>query len=758
MAYFPPYGTGPPNPQYQSLAPYLMSDPVFLASDDQFAVVDLNTGVVDQPIDQDSNKSMLYLSTVSGPIPYGGTGSENQGDEDDVDNGQGSHLVTSSAAGSVGITATAPATGLYGHQEPQNVLVGNDGFLLSQSRIEDDNDDPHNHTMIRNGQAGTSSATPAVSAAAASHGELASQYDRLHSVAQAATSVAIGSASAVNLDGVLDVSHDAPSMAGIYSSSGFDVVGLLSRVVSRKNPGVHIGPVDLSCSFVVCDARQMDIPIVYCSETFELLTGYSRSEIVGRNCRFLQAPDGHVSEGEVRKYSDNNAIRKVKRDLLACRETQTPLLNYKKGGIPFVNLLTVVPITWDSKDIAFFVGFQVDLSEQPQAILKASKDGSYAMNYRRTHPPPPLFQPTLQLTSNKEDEAEIISTIVTPQTGAPWNNSSSEILGALGSSDKEVTDRLLSKALLANSEDLIYIISLRGQFNYCSPSSRQVLEYEPEELCGMQLASICHPSDVVNMSRDIKEAASKNSEINTIFRIRRKNSGYLWLESYGRHINEVGKNRKCIVLIGRERPSYYLDESSLLLTGNLTESEVWVKVSPTGIVLFVSSNAYRLLGYSADDLFGKTIQSLSSSPTEKHVISQTISSVAESNFDIKSVRHGLRDSRGVFHNAFTTFFSGVLKSLPSSTSMTTRPMSPPTLSQKRKRPHFLIARIRIDNAAQSVSVSVDENVKFDQSLQSNIFRELDPARATSWQFELHQIQVENKRLRLECAELLQATE
>ena len=35
---------------------------------------------------------------------------------------------------------------------------------------------------------------------------------------------------------------------------------------------------------------QSDNPIVYCSEGFCKLTGYKRSEVLGRNCRFLQGP------------------------------------------------------------------------------------------------------------------------------------------------------------------------------------------------------------------------------------------------------------------------------------------------------------------------------------------------------------------------------------------------------------------------------------------------------------------------------------
>lgn len=38
---------------------------------------------------------------------------------------------------------------------------------------------------------------------------------------------------------------------GLYSTTGFDIVGVLGRVAARKDPKTVLGPVDLSCSFLV---------------------------------------------------------------------------------------------------------------------------------------------------------------------------------------------------------------------------------------------------------------------------------------------------------------------------------------------------------------------------------------------------------------------------------------------------------------------------------------------------------------------------
>jgi PAS domain S-box-containing protein len=144
-----------------------------------------------------------------------------------------------------------------------------------------------------------------------------------------------------------------------------------------------MGSVDLSCAFVVCDVAADDIPIVYCSENFERLTGYSKHMILGRNCRFLQSPDGQVKPGLKRKYVDDESVLYLKNMINGRREAQVSLINYRYGGQPFMNLLTMIPITWDSDEIKFYVGFQVDLVEQPNSVTKKNPGTCHLAGLRR---------------------------------------------------------------------------------------------------------------------------------------------------------------------------------------------------------------------------------------------------------------------------------------------------------------------------------------------------------------------------------------
>jgi len=156
-------------------------------------------------------------------------------------------------------------------------------------------------------------------------------------------------------------------MRGLYSQTQFDTLSILSRVYNRPNPKIELGPVDDSVSFVVVDATQDDFPVVYCSQNFYRLTGYRREEIMGRNCRFLQHPPPDAPNSQISGSGPRSpAVDAFKRSLMLGQECQASLVNYRRDGEPFLNLISVVPIRWKEKDGQqkdYYVGFQADLNE-----------------------------------------------------------------------------------------------------------------------------------------------------------------------------------------------------------------------------------------------------------------------------------------------------------------------------------------------------------------------------------------------------------
>nr|AML77702.1 putative LOV domain-containing protein [Peumus boldus] len=113
----------------------------------------------------------------------------------------------------------------------------------------------------------------------------------------------------------------------------------------------------LQQTFVVSDATRPDCPILYASAGFFVMTGYSAKEVIGRNCRFLQGPD--TDPMEIAKISDA-----VKTGRSYCGR----LLNYKKDGTPFWNLLTITPIKDDTGKVIKFIGMQVEVSKYTEGV------------------------------------------------------------------------------------------------------------------------------------------------------------------------------------------------------------------------------------------------------------------------------------------------------------------------------------------------------------------------------------------------------
>nr|AML79164.1 putative LOV domain-containing protein [Drimys winteri] len=108
-------------------------------------------------------------------------------------------------------------------------------------------------------------------------------------------------------------------------------------------------------TFVVSDATKPDFPVMYASAGFFKMTGYTPKEVVGRNCRFLQGAG-----------TDPSDVSKIREALETGSSYCGRLLNYKKDGSPFWNLLTISPIKDESGKVLKFIGMQVEVSKHTE--------------------------------------------------------------------------------------------------------------------------------------------------------------------------------------------------------------------------------------------------------------------------------------------------------------------------------------------------------------------------------------------------------
>ncbi|TPX53580.1 hypothetical protein SeMB42_g00671 [Synchytrium endobioticum] len=576
------------------------------------------------------------------------------------------------------------------------------------------------------------------------------------------------------------------SLSGIYSSSGFDLMGVMARLANRPNQVINIGPVDLSCSFVVSDSRKPDNPIIYCSETFERLTGYSSAEILGRNCRFLQSPDSIVPKGSVRKYTDNNVVYQMSQSIAQNKESQYTLINYRKNGEPFINLVSIIPISVDGgTSIAFHVGLQIDLVNQPQAILNKMKDGTYNVNYQ--------IGPHLQSRSNDLEQkastyAADVQDLLTP--------SATPIASILPPLPETMSS-------FVYGVDFIHILSLRGMFLYCSPHScRQLLEYDAPELMGHSLSEFVHPADLVATLRDLRLAQS-GEKINIICRFKRKFTGYVYVELTGHlYQGDTGKRTKCFIMSGREKRVGRLSARDILpSTVSVVEessgksltvgaSESWVKISPQGLVLYACHNAQQVYGRSVEGLFAHPIMEFVH-PDDRYSLTNKFVAVAidQRPQDISCriiLPAGMRTD--LVQNVIMRIYPGpgvpsmalVLQTkllghdgnslpspipTPSSQSHASSQPSPVStflditsgLSMSPLSPRQLSSSTPSTTTSTTTSATLPLNSSILQPLLvfsdiyegGNLFDIMAPTRATSLHYELNQLKAQNKRLREE---------
>jgi PAS domain S-box-containing protein len=120
-----------------------------------------------------------------------------------------------------------------------------------------------------------------------------------------------------------------------------NILSLLEKAANSSSEGITISLMS-----------EEERPLIYANKGFEQLTGYPLTEVLGKNCRFLQ---GHETE----EKSVDQLRQAIKNGL----ECTVELLNYKKDGTPFWNRLSITPLKDKDGNVTHFVGIQSDITE-----------------------------------------------------------------------------------------------------------------------------------------------------------------------------------------------------------------------------------------------------------------------------------------------------------------------------------------------------------------------------------------------------------
>ncbi len=161
---------------------------------------------------------------------------------------------------------------------------------------------------------------------------------------------------------------------------------LSNQAIQASNSGVSIA-----------DMSQPDQPLMFVNPGFERITGYNSAEVLGKNCRFLQADD-----------RDQEALDVIRGSIASGEACTVELRNYRKDGTLFWNELSLSPLYDDVGNVTHFVGVQTDITtrklaeqrellayeigqqlnveQEPQALLQLAVDTlASAFNYYHAH-------------------------------------------------------------------------------------------------------------------------------------------------------------------------------------------------------------------------------------------------------------------------------------------------------------------------------------------------------------------------------------
>lgn len=286
--------------------------------------------------------------------------------------------------------------------------------------------------------------------------------------------------------------------------------------------------------------------------------------------------------------------------------------------------------------------------------------------------------------------------------------------------------------------------------------------------------------------RLLKDTSSiQNPTVELLYRIRRKHSGYVWLESKGklhsackrpnaasrradlslrsRPTVEPGKGRKCVILVGRPREVLKMSWNDLRSAGGLGDTEFWMHLSPQGTILSATSSIQSVLGVAPTDVVGSALTTVSA-PENAAAIQQALATCMDGT--ASTVRYRIKDQRG-YTEVITRFFP---RTVDEPDNLMPPPHSGPcpvniiaqtneVSSDLRKSSSVFASQppaYPASNAGRSPSAessstnggstgsstapfqSTFKQLTHPSSLNDNVFDELESRRPTSWQFELHQ--------------------
>ncbi|AKJ27397.1 PAS domain-containing protein [Caldimonas brevitalea] len=142
--------------------------------------------------------------------------------------------------------------------------------------------------------------------------------------------------------------------------------GHITRLGLGSRDNIFFALVEMTrIAMVVTDATAPDNPIAFVNRAFLDLVQAPESELIGRNCRFLQG-----------EKTDPKSVQELREAVAAQRPAAVEILNYRPNGKPFWNALFIGPIFDADGRLRYWFGSLLDVTQRrlsEQSMQQAQK-------------------------------------------------------------------------------------------------------------------------------------------------------------------------------------------------------------------------------------------------------------------------------------------------------------------------------------------------------------------------------------------------
>jgi PAS domain S-box-containing protein len=319
--------------------------------------------------------------------------------------------------------------------------------------------------------------------------------------------------------------------------------------------------------------------VIFVNKSFEKIFGYAEDEIIGKTFEIIMPPQYREKHGKIfNKLKEKNEDEYFNKTL--------ELTASRKDGTEFPFEMSIT--SWKVNNQKFITAILRDISERKKAektqnILSAIVDGSddaiigkdiegnilrwnhgaeIIYGYKAEEvigksvsiifpPNSDELRQILQEISNGKSikhyetkritkQGDIIDISLSVSLIKDFNG---KIIGA-SSIGRDITDQKKAEVALAKSEaqlnmvtsnmaDFISQSTLDGSYVYVSPSIKQVMGYEPQEVIGKSILDFIHPDDVEYVSSCMMRAADEGTTQSSQHRYKTADGSYIWIETLG---------------------------------------------------------------------------------------------------------------------------------------------------------------------------------------------------------------------------------